>query len=182
VRNGLVQEAQEYFNKAKVKYAVAKQKLDDCEKRASQAEREQDQLRVRANKVQEANKTTIVGLQQKLEAELKAKADLIKQVQTLRQAMLSSAPALKAPKGFCDLVFSREVNTCHFPQYMQLKAVSLQQQWKALYPTNNLTSGLAGEFAYGESTFGSMARVCHLVSSELIYQNKPLKSNDIFLD
>jgi hypothetical protein len=51
-----------------------------------------------------------------------------------------------------------------------------------LYPTNNLTGGLAGEFMYGEPTFGAMARICHLVSSELISQKKPLQSRDIFLD
>jgi hypothetical protein len=85
------------------------------------------------------------------------------------------------PKGLCSFVFVRLKNPHPFPDFLPQAALECQQQWNRMYPTNYLTSGVSGEFAYGETSFLTMARICHVIKSEL-QLHKPLQPGDMLLD
>jgi hypothetical protein len=170
-----VAKAKEYLDRGK-------QKLVEERKKTQAAEEEAERLR----EIQAVNKKVILTLRadlaaekQAFEAERKSKEVLETQVRELRLAALSSG---KPAKGLCSFIFCRSASTCEVPVFLQQQANSFQPQWNALYPTNTLTYGVSGAGAYGEPTFGSMARICHVISFELRQQKKPLKSGDILLD
>ena len=65
---------------------------------------------------------------------------------------------------------------------MKIQANRLRKHWKRIFPTHNLTYGLSGDFAYGEPSFFTMARVCFVISSQLEVMQKPLSGMDIICD
>jgi precorrin-6B methylase 2 len=52
-------------------------------------------------------------------------------------------------------------------------------QWNHIHPLNKLTFGLSGDHAYGEPTFESMAKICHVIKCEL---QTPLQPGQVLLD
>jgi len=55
-------------------------------------------------------------------------------------------------------------------------------EWNVIYPVNKLTYGLSGQYAYGEPTFETMTKICHVINCELVQQKNPLKPSDVLLD
>ena len=85
-------------------------------------------------------------------------------------------------KGSYSLVFDRSCSPYTIPTDLGQLAKICQQQWNDLHPTNALTFGAADLHMYGEPTFGTMARICHTISSELANLGNPLNRDDILLD
>jgi hypothetical protein len=135
----------------------------------------------------EANMEKQISCNKKIIEELRRELGTCRARVSTLEAMLrdhgQAALALGAvPKGLCSFVFVRSKNPHAFPESLSQVALLCQQQWNQIYPTNNLTSGISGEFVYGETSFLTMARICHVIRSELKFLNKPLQSGDVLLD
>jgi len=120
----------------------------------------------RLSGIQAANKKMILKLQEELKEAARVRASMEKQILDLKQMAISPS------KGLFASVFSRSSSCFKYPSNIDAVARSCKKQWKQLYPTSSLTSGQSGKHAYGEFTFEAMARVCHIISSELQDQQK----------
>jgi hypothetical protein len=78
--------------------------------------------------------------------------------------------------------FEREKCESFLPLCLEEQVHNATRLWDSVYPTNKLTYGLSGEHMYGEPSFGTMARICHVISSELQRQGRPLQPGDVLLD
>ena len=169
--NGMFQKAREKIAKYKDVNATIVAELKKC--RADLAD-----CKARAAKVSAANQKM---LEKQVEDNNKKCKKLEQQVRQLQQSVLNVAPKALAP-GLCSFVFSRSQSTYDLPKSLLSRTSTFQQEWNFLCPTNNLTFGIAGDIAYGEASFGTMARVGHIIKSELALLGAPLQPGDLFLD
>jgi hypothetical protein len=103
--------------------------------------------------------------------------------QALSAKLMQLTPlALQKSKGLFSCLFYRSPNFHEFSSDLSQLVLSCEKQWHELYPTHDLTAGLCGKHAYGEPNFLTIGRICHVISSELQRQRKPLKPGDILVD
>jgi hypothetical protein len=158
------QRAREYVTKAEESAKALKESRDA-------AERANEKLR-----------QIIVGLRRDLEEEKRKASALRDELAVYAQKGFAAGEHGLLSKFLLSLVFWRTSNNYVFPVSLQQVASTCQQKWNVLYPTHNLTSTECGGFVYGEPTFMTMTRICHVIKSELGRQQKPLQPSDIFLD
>jgi hypothetical protein len=173
----------ECYSKAKLLVAKARTKID-VEKKKTVVEKQEVS---RLNNIKAANAQKIDELKATLESTIQANTFLQQKntalehrVASLQQSVLTK-PAANIPKGSYSVVFPRTSNPYVVPDTLMQAAKSFQKKWCEISPTKNKLT-VSGKRAYGETSFGTMARICHLISSELQHLGKPLQPCDILLD
>ena len=148
-----------------------------------QCRKELNDSKAKAAKISAANQKKQQALKEALIEDCNRKCKkLEQQVRELQQSVVNDPPGTLA-QGLCSSVFSRsQYYIFEWPESILSRTAKLQQEWNALCPTHNLTFGIAGDIAYGEASFGTMARVSHVITSELAQLGKPLQPGDVFLD
>lgn len=170
-RNAVVDEAKGVIKNAEADYDALNGKMRAQKKKY-------EEMSANKDNILSANKKRMGELKSQLISKEREAEDLKREVETLKRSAAASAALV--PKGLLSIIFSRTQNDFIFPSCLTQQAATFQQQWTFLFPTSNLTT--SGEHAYGEPTFGTMARICYIIASELQRQQKPLMPADVLLD
>ena len=86
-------------------------------------------------------------------------------------------------KGLISLLYPQQnIDLLPIPPDMKNFITAANVIWPIIHPTCKLTMTEEKGHAYGEPTFGAMAKICSVIKSELEMLNKPITPDDIFLD
>ena len=138
-----------------------------------------ERLRVlfQANKLELDVKTQAVD---RLEHELRTVKDKLANHMKICVPSNSAAANLK---GLLSVLFdSQKIHVLHVPPAMKPEVSRARTLWSLIYPMHQLTVTAEKGHAYGETSFGTMAKICNLISQELARMKKPVRSDDVFLD
>jgi hypothetical protein len=182
-RKSVLAETQQFIHSARATLAISKEKSVAFKQFNGELKKQvaelQEDIACKARQIS-ANKAIILAQKEELKKVQGERDELREQVDELQQAALGALPPTS--RGLCLSLFSRQKTSHFLPSYLRKKANGMQRRWNSMYPTNHLTQGLSGVFAYGEPSFVTMARICHVIAAELDAQCKPLQPDEILLD
>lgn len=157
-----------FIGNAKIRYREAKAELESTKQELAKLQA----LLAKIQKQQETGQALIAKL--RLEA-----ASFSRVREELEEKLRAGSRASAGAFPFC---VSRTPYSHGYPCHLMKDAEACDKKWGELFPGHKLTYGLSEVYAYGEPTFYTMARICHVIREELQKLQKPLKPGDVILD